>query len=315
MIFRVIQDGLEVWTPAKVNWTLKILGQRSDGFHEIESVQAAISLWDTLRLRMAGAGGGVCLRVHEASCWPPPGGRVAGEEALPADERNLVVRALRLLERAAGISLAADVELIKRIPRQAGLGGGSSNAAATLLAGNRLWKLSLPGRQLAELAAELGSDVPFFLGSSPAICCGRGERLVPLRVPLRLDIVVVHPPFGLGTAEVYNRYREEAVRGEGRESVAGGDWQAGGTWDRWRLVRQWVNDLQPVAERMTPWIGRLERAFARLNVLAHQMSGSGTAYFGICRHAAQAVQVAHRLRGWRLGRVFVATNTPGTLSA
>ncbi|MHC4593294.1 MAG: 4-(cytidine 5'-diphospho)-2-C-methyl-D-erythritol kinase, partial [Planctomycetota bacterium] len=156
---------LKVRAPSKINLYLEVLGQRPDGFHEIRTVMQAVSLCDELSFS-ARSDGQVVL-----SCSSPD---------LPLDDRNLIVRAARLLKGRYGTERGASVELHKRIPVGGGLGGGSADCAVTLLALNRLWGLGAPLDELAETATELGSDVPFFLWGGTALCEGRGERVSPL---------------------------------------------------------------------------------------------------------------------------------------
>jgi 4-diphosphocytidyl-2-C-methyl-D-erythritol kinase len=192
--------------------------------------------------------------------------------------------------------------VVKRIPAAAGLGGASSDAAAALAAANLAWQLRWPRTRLAELAADLGSDIPFFFGSGAGVGRGRGEQIESLAVPAGMHVVVVRPPVGLATREVYQRCtpaeRPRSVAPMARALEQG----------RWSQVAQHLhNRLEPAAEQLTPWIARLRRVFERLACLGHRMSGSGSSYFGICRHAGHARRVAARLRGENLGYVQVAS--------
>jgi 4-diphosphocytidyl-2-C-methyl-D-erythritol kinase len=255
-----------------------------------------ISLYDTLRFRPDTSG-----RVSLTCRWTGGGGEhgASHQENLPEGTANTVVRACELLRRRAGVSLGAQVTLVKRIPMAAGLAGGSSDAAAALLAANQGWALNLSPLELASAAADIGSDVPFFLGRGPAICRGRGERIEPVTGLGLLHFAIVKPPTGLSTADVYRACRPadepqqaarltEALR-QGRLGQAG------------RLL---VNRLQPAAESLTETIGELKAEFARLDVLGHQMSGSGTSYFALCRSARQARRVARLLEVRGVGQVY-----------
>jgi 4-diphosphocytidyl-2-C-methyl-D-erythritol kinase len=222
---------------------------------------------------------------------------------LPEDDRNLVVRALRLLKEHSGTNEGAQVRLIKRIPAAAGLGGGSSDAAAALVAANAAWELNWSTEQLAELAAELGSDVPFFLYRNPAICRGRGEKISPVQGLGLLHFVVVRPPEGLSTAEVYRACRP-AASPAGPEALLSA-LQRG---DLARAGGLMINRLQVAAETLTARIRELQAAFAACDVAGHQMSGSGSSYFGLCRSARHARVVAARLRQARLGYVMAVSS-------
>ena len=206
----------------------------------------------------------------------------SGFEEVPRDGKNLVLRAVDLVRRRTGTKQGARLRLIKRIPTAAGLGGGSSDAAAALVAANLGWKLGLSLPELAALAAELGSDVPFFLHRGPAVCRGRGERIEPAPGLGLMNFVVVRPPEGLATAAVYGVCRPaasprplqpllDALR-QGNVRRAGG------------LL---FNRLQAAAEQLSPWIARLGRLLAGEDCLGHGMSGSGTAYFGLFRSACR----------------------------
>ena len=162
-------------TPAKVNLTLEVLGKREDGYHDIVSVMQAISLFDTLTIR------------------PSDEIKVVAEIKDLKTRDNLVYRAAMLLRETSGVSAGAEVQLDKQIPLAAGLGGGSSDAAATLLGLDRLWSLGLGEEELKELAAQLGSDVPFFVTGGTALVEGRGERVSNVKAPLTLWLVLAFP--------------------------------------------------------------------------------------------------------------------------
>jgi 4-diphosphocytidyl-2-C-methyl-D-erythritol kinase len=213
------------------------------------------------------------------------------------------LRAVELARRRSGVRRGAKLRLVKRIPAAAGLGGGSSDAAAALVAANEGWQLGRAPEELAEWAAELGSDVPFFLAGGPALCRGRGEQVTPVAGLGLLHFVVVRPPAGLSTAAVYGicRPAPELRRAAPLvEALRHRDWQ--------QVTRHVFNRLQPAAEALSPWVKRLEQEFAQLDLLGYGMSGSGTSYFGLCRHARQARRSARRLEARGLGSVFAQRN-------
>jgi 4-diphosphocytidyl-2-C-methyl-D-erythritol kinase len=297
---------IEIWTPAKLNLFLEVLGRRADGYHEIETLMVPISLFDTLRLSRRDDG-----RVHLTSRWAFPPcrsspGTLPGEAPLPPAIENLAYRAIERLRQRAGVTTGVDLELIKRIPAAAGLGGGSSDAAAALCGGNELWELKWSRERLAELAAELGSDIPFFLYDSSAWCRGRGEQVEPWWLGTRHHFVLVCPPQGLSTAEVYSHTervtsrRGGAVRGEAGRLRRPAD-----------LAHLMFNRLQSAAEQIAPWIRAMQQQFNRLDVLGHQMSGSGSAYFGVCRNARHSARVEAILRSRAAGRIFRAVSVEG----
>lgn len=320
---------IEIWTPAKLNLYLEVLDRRPDGFHEIETLMVPVSLYDTLRLTLRHDG------LLELSARWDLGCRagLSREELqvrwgdLPNGPENLVVRALELLRRRAteasanrcnGLTekLATDegqndwgmsIELIKRIPAAAGLGGGSSDAAAALVGANQLWNLNWPVERLAELSAELGSDIPFFFAGQPAMAAGRGERVENWPTTGRLHVVLVRPPGGLATGPVYREtHLDKSPRTIGDFRQA---WMSG---QASQIAPQMFNRLQDAGSRLSPDVGRLRDEFEKLDVLGHQMSGSGSCYFGVCRNACHARRVAGVLRTRRVGRVFraVTRSTP-----
>jgi 4-diphosphocytidyl-2-C-methyl-D-erythritol kinase len=211
-----------------------------------------------------------------------------------------------LLREHAGVERGIRIALTKRIPSAAGLAGGSSDAAATLMALNRFWNLGLGVPELQRLASQLGSDVAFFVDkTSAAVCHGRGEIIEPLDVPLGLHFVIVRPRTGLSTAQVYKHAQVPAEKKSVHNLSAA--LRAGRIGTAGRLLH---NALQAPAERLNPEVKRLQSLFSRLPVLGHQMSGSGTAYFGLCQTARHARSLAGRLRGARVGRVWVAQCRP-----
>jgi 4-diphosphocytidyl-2-C-methyl-D-erythritol kinase len=289
---QIHRDAVEIviQTPAKLNLFFEVLGRRSDGYHEIETLMCPIAWYDTLCFGESPSED-LALECRRGSAARRPlAGDGSGFEEVPRDARNLVLRAVDLVRRRTGTKRGARLRLIKRIPTAAGLGGGSSDAAAALVAANLGWKLGLSMPDLAALAAELGSDVPFFLNRGAAICRGRGERIEPIYGLGLMNFVVVRPPEGLATAAVYGVCRPAASPRPLQpllDALRQGNARRAGC-----LL---FNRLQAAAEQLSPWIARLGRLFAREDCLGHGMSGSGTAYFGLFRSALQARRVARRL--------------------
>ena len=269
-------DARLAWAPAKVNLFLEVLSKRPDGYHAVETLILAVTLFDTLEVRDDPAG-----RIT-LECDPP---------GLPAGPGNLVYKAADALRRAAGTGRGAAVRLTKRIPTEAGLGGGSSDAAATIAALARLWELDLTRERLLAAAAEVGSDVGFFLSPPAGWCTGRGEVVEPEEVGRPLDLVVVKPPVGLSTAEVYRRVTipAEPVSGDAaRRALRSGDPEA--------VARSLHNRLQGPAFAAEPAV---EAAFRRLDAcgaLGCLLSGSGSSVFAVCRDRADAARVAEKYR-------------------
>ncbi len=286
--------GIQVHAPAKINLFLEVVAKRDDGFHEIETLVVPVSLYDTVSICGVGPAaaerGPVTLEVAVT----------AGLRAtIPGGGENLAVRAAELLRWRAGVDAGLAIRLVKRIPAGAGLGGGSSDAAAVLIGANARWGLGWSRARLMELAAELGSDVPFFLAGSAAICRGRGERVEPLGGGGGWHVVIFKPAENLATADVYRRCRPPVLRRQ-VEAV----WPAWGRGDGYGLRRTIYNRLQPAAGELLPSLPRIQAEFARLDFVAHQLTGTGSAYFGICRHARQARRLAETLRGRLTGSVY-----------
>jgi len=265
---------------AKVNLALEVLGKRADGYHEIATVLQAVDLFDRIAVETADS-----LSLH------------TDDPDLPTDEGNLVMRAARLLQKAAGIETGARIRLQKRIPVAAGLGGGSSDAAATLWGLSRLWKLRWPTARLQELAVELGMDVPFFLGAGRAVARGRGEQLAPLPGGGGYALVLVNPRVPLSTREVYGRvptgWRAEPV---GTDRVV----EALRTRNVNRVAAALTNNLEALVEPVLPVIGRMKAALLAAGALGAIMSGSGPTVFGMARSLDHARQIRSRVSraGW-----------------
>jgi len=279
---------LVVWAPAKLNLFLEILGKRTDGYHELRTLMVAVDLFDTLVVQEGPAG------AIEFEC---DGAR------LPQGAANLVVRAAQVARReAGGRGRGVRIRLRKRIPVAAGLGGGSSDAAATLAALNRLWQLGLGRQELARLGAEMGSDVPFFFYLPAAVARGRGGLLEPLPWPAQLHIVLACPPWQLPTAKVYAALRLPRGR-EARPiepllaAIAARDWGA--------LATSVFNRLAEPARRLCPQLQSLERLCCQAGLRGVSISGSGTSVFGLAPDRTAAVRAAHYIRERTTARTFV----------
>jgi 4-diphosphocytidyl-2-C-methyl-D-erythritol kinase len=271
--FHAGADGAVVAAPAKLNLFLEVLRKRADGYHGIESLIVAIDLFDTLEFRADSAG------TISLDCDPP---------GLPTGTDNLIVKAANLLrERAGRPELGASIRVTKRIPTQAGLGGGSADAAVTLLALNQIWKLAQTREELAAMGASIGSDVAFFLNPPAAWCTGRGETVTPEPMGRPLDFVLVCPAVGLATADVYRRLQvpDPPVRGDAlRQAVRAGDPDAVG--------RALFNRLEQPAFALAPAVERVRQRLSGLGSCGALMSGSGSAAFAVCRSREEAIRLA-----------------------
>jgi 4-diphosphocytidyl-2-C-methyl-D-erythritol kinase len=279
MLMRRSASAVRVWAPAKVNLFLEVLARRADGYHELATLMTAVSLYDTLEFREEPTGATRLLCDHPS---------------LSTGSDNLICRAVELVRRRSGHTGGVDIRLWKRIPLAAGLAGGSSDAAATLGGLNRLWRLGWDREELAQLGAELGSDVAFFFAAPAAWCTGRGERIEPLRLGRPLDFVLVSPPVGLSTAEVFRGVTVPAEPHSGaavRRAVETGDVS--------ELGRRLHNRLQPAAERLCPAVTGLCARLAGLGPAGQLMSGSGSTVFALCRHPGEALSLARALNSAR----------------
>jgi 4-diphosphocytidyl-2-C-methyl-D-erythritol kinase len=268
-------DAVVVKAPAKVNLFLEVLARRPDGYHEIATLMVAVSLYDTLVVQEESSGA-----IH-LRCDVPE---------LPSGPANLVYRAAQLLRQQTGCRRGARIHLEKRIPLAAGLAGGSTDAAAVLDGLNRLWGLGLATPELAQLGAEIGSDVPFFFAAPAAWCTGRGEVVLPVPLDRPLDLVLACPAVGLSTAEVYRHLTVPVSPQSGdsiRQAVARGDVE--------EIGRQLHNRLQETAVRLRPGIAAVLEQLQALGPAGQMMSGSGTSLFALCRSPEEAGTLALRL--------------------
>lgn len=265
---------MERISPAKVNLFLRVGPRRDDGYHSLVSWFVSTALRDTLTFRAA-AGEAVVL-----SCDLPE---------LAVDQSNLVLKAANVLREAAGVRYGAVIHLAKRIPMGAGLGGGSSNAAATLLGLNELWRCNLPQSVLSGLAARLGSDVPFFLNLPSAVCRGRGEVISPFRSPRCNWSVLVLPPISMPTPQVYRQF-DAMNKGTDLESLLPMEHLAElGSDD---LLPQLANDLETPAFALCPELGELRAAVEAHISRPVRMSGSGASLFTLFDDQADAADSA-----------------------
>lgn len=282
MARRAIPSGVvRVQAPAKINLTLRVDARRADGYHDLRTIFQAVALHDTLTFEVV----------------PGPFRLECNDPACPSDATNLVWRAAQALWRAGGRRGAAQdlhVRLVKRIPAQAGLGGGSSDAAATLRALARLWRLALPPGKLLAVAARLGADVPFFLTGGTALGIGRGDRLFLLPDLPPAWVAIACPAFGVSTKDAYAWLDED--RAMGRDRASARDASIPDAFARMWPPGELGNDLEPPVRRRHPAIGRLVRALMRKGAAYAAMSGSGSAVFGLfpaehgARTAARSLQ-------------------------
>jgi 4-diphosphocytidyl-2-C-methyl-D-erythritol kinase len=281
---------------AKINLDLRVLGVRPDGYHELRTTFQSIALSDALTFTPIRG----------------PFRIVCDDPACPTDARNLVWRAAELVWKAArrrGVPRDVVVTIAKRIPMQGGLGGGSSDAAAALVALASIWRVRLPRGRLRRLAAAIGADVPYFLEGGTALGRARGDRLARLADRPRAWVVVVVPPFGVSTSEAFGWWDEHVGRGgQGRGTRRGHEGQ-----ER-RDGREGSNDLQSVVARHHPIVSRLVAALERAGAFQASLSGSGSAVFGLFRQKSAADRAARTLRRSAPRSAVLITRTIGRLA-
>ncbi len=263
---------MQLYAPAKINLSFEIKGRRKDGFHEIETLMAPISLADRLTIERGKAGTDLQFSCDDSS--------------LSNGEENLVVQAARLFQKATKIEGGIEITLEKKIPHGAGLGGGSSDAATTLLRLNDLFETGLDQKALIELAAQVGSDVPFFILGCAATCRGRGELVEAAKLPASFNLLLAKPEFGVPTPWAYERWKNS-------RDLSGLNYAA----QTFSGVR-FVNDLErPVFEKFV-LLGYLKTwLLLQPEVGVALLSGSGSTVFAVLRDGADAEKLAARLRG------------------
>ena len=247
--------------PAKVNLTLRVLGRREDGFHEIETLMAPISLLDRLEISLR-ADSSISLACSDPS--------------VPSDATNLAHRAATAFAKHSGLKFGVDIHIEKNIPHGAGLGGGSSDAAAVLVALDRLLATKMTVEELKCVAATMGSDIPFFIRCQPAICRGRGEIIEPFEGLLPADILLVKPPFPIPTPWAYQAWANSE--------------KLGATFPQFHGSIRLLNDLEAPVFSKYVLLPVLKAALQEHpSVSAAMMSGSGSTIFAILRDAADGI--------------------------
>lgn len=262
-------SGLILQAPAKLNLSLRILGRREDGFHSL----------DTLMVRLPGLADEIEFSRAQAFTF------ACSDPSVPEDGSNLVVKAVRAWEAASGTTCRLGISLKKRIPHGAGLGGGSSDAATTLMGLNQLHGEPLDQKTLHSIAAELGSDIPFFLTPGAARCTGRGEIIEPAPSPPALPVLLLKPGFGVATPDAYKRWRESM-------EIPGISY--GPQRFSWGEL---VNDLErPVFEKHRFLAEVKQWLLDRPEAAGAMMSGSGSTMFAVLRQDADAGPLAEAAR-------------------
>ncbi|MEZ6087807.1 MAG: 4-(cytidine 5'-diphospho)-2-C-methyl-D-erythritol kinase [Pirellulaceae bacterium] len=301
--------SIQIDAPAKLNLFLELHGRRNDGYHDLETVMIAIDRFDHLTVSLSESD-----TVETDCCWRPHDRLIAARYgspdssvvSLPNSHDNLVTRALQCFRETFHIDFGFRVELRKTIPAGAGMGGASSDAAAALQGAAHLCGVDPHHPDLLHLAGLLGSDIPFFFGSknhraSAALGSGRGEQITSIDVGQRIPFVVVHPPVGISTKQVYQTC-SIPTRATASEPIIAAMAKGNLT----QVSGHLVNRLTEPARAASDWVDRVLSAISRTPVLGYQMTGSGSACFGICRTQKMASTIAHRLQAAGIGIAFAA---------
>ena len=275
-------DLLKLPSFAKINWILRILGRRPDGYHEVATVLQSVSLCDELVFE---------LRDDDRivlTCDDP---------AIPVDETNLIVRAVLALKSKRGV----DITLQKRIPAKGGLGGGSSNAAVTLLALNRLWRLGLREADLRQIGVRLGADIPFFFAGGTAVAKGIGTEIEAVNDPTLQHLIIITPNASVATATAYASLNAPSLTTLDSVSILASSFTEPFSEDssQWPLH----NDFEGVIFEREPEIRRAKEALVAAGARNALLAGSGSSVFGIFSDAAARDQALDNLRsevGWRV---------------
>lgn len=280
---------IKIAAPAKINLFLEILGKRPDGYHEIETVMQGIGLCDYLYLENHN-------KDIEFTCSNPK---------LSLGEDNLVLKAVRLFQKESGVFRGVRIHLDKKIPVGAGLGGGSSDAAAALFGLNKLWQVGYDEKKLMTLAAKLGSDTPFFVSGNTAICRGRGEEVTPYPLPVKYTYIIIYPRFEVSTATVYKNFKIVLTKNLKDvnfllQSLSSGSPEKLGTC--------LYNRLEEIVFRLYPDIERIKKTLAKFDFCGILLSGSGSALYGLCKGERDSKEIEQQIKMLDIGDVFVVTN-------
>jgi 4-diphosphocytidyl-2-C-methyl-D-erythritol kinase len=275
---------IEIKAPAKINIGLNILSKRNDGYHNLSTLFYPIDdLYDTLTFRPSNRFEFIC-----------------NETTIPQDDSNIVVKAKQLLELTCGKSINVKITLEKRIPSQAGLGGGSSDAAATLISLNEMFKLNLKHDQLIHLALLLGSDVPFFIKAKPAIGTSRGEILECIDLEIKEPIVLINPKINISTKEAYQNIIPAEVQFDYHDLIKDGKF------DLITAKNILKNDFEQYVFKCYTEIGDLKQSLYDSGALFSGLSGSGSTVFGIFPNFEEAAVAAKIFSN----RYFIFINNP-----
>jgi 4-diphosphocytidyl-2-C-methyl-D-erythritol kinase len=270
---------LLVKAPAKINLSLDVLHKRSDGYHEVKMVMTTIDLADRIEL--------VDLYTDTIKI-------VSHNRFVPDDERNLAYQAAKLLKTKFGIKRGVAISITKSIPVAAGLAGGSSDAAATLRGLNKLWRLGLSLDELAQIGAEIGSDVPFCVYGGTAIATGRGEKIEHIPAPPSSWVVLAKPAIGVSTADVYRQLDLQSVKHPDVDGMVAAIKEK----NYEKICSLAGNVLESVTLKMYPEVAQIKEQMKRFGADMVLMSGSGPTVFGLVQHDSRMHRIYNGLRGF-----------------
>ena len=274
---------MKIRAPAKINLGLRVVGKRADGYHLLDTIMVAVSLYDEIEIKK--------IKPEPAGKKSPPPLTVSCDRrSVPRGKDNLVYKAAHAVMEHSGVSERLHIQIRKKIPVGAGLGGGSSDAAATLIGVNRLLRLGLSNRRLEKLGVQIGADVPFFIKAKPARARGIGDRLQALPLLPRLWLVILYPKFAVSTGWVYRNLRFKLTKPTANISINGLLGKTNG------IMKLLVNDLEAVTIGRYPRIGSLKRELMQAGAFGALMSGSGSSVFGIFNSRQKAIKAFNRLR-------------------
>ena len=277
-------DELTIRSPAKINLTLRILRKRADGYHELQTILHKISLYDEIELRLSSQPG-IAVTIDDPT--------------IPCDARNLAYQAAHALLQSARISIGISIHIKKKIPVGAGLGGGSSNAAAVLKGLNKLLGCNLTNSSLRKLGVALGADVPFFVyPKNTARAGGIGERLSPVTLERPLWFIVLYPGFSVATAWAYRNYKILTNKAKHIKLLSS-------IRDIRQVLPILVNDLEQVVVEQYPEIQKIKNGLIKAGAYGSLMSGSGSSVFGIFPDEKRAQKALSKLALSPHQRVFI----------
>lgn len=265
--------------PAKINLSLDVFEKRHDGYHDVEMIMTTIDLYDRIELHS------LPVNIINITLW---------SRYVPNDERNLAYKAAIALKQKYNISKGVDIRIEKNIPVSAGLGGGSTNAAAVLRGLNKLWSLNLSLDELAQIGAEIGTDIPFCIYGKTALATGRGEIIEQLPSPPPCWVVLAKPNIGVSTRTIFNHYHYQKHSPSITENVVASLYEQ----NFLSLSQSIENILEDVTFALYPEVKYMKKKMAKYGASGILMSGSGPTIYGLVKHQSKAQTIYNGMRGF-----------------